>query len=479
MKKERLRDIHSEAVYKPRTHVSIQKGGMSATLIHDILSGGGHLHSGVVKRSQTPKGAERVRIESMILSNLEPCPYIVKFKDSGHDSETNYLLMEHMKGRPLSMISDFHFYNKMVIPKAVLASMFIDMASALDYAQTHAVTLEDSDGNKRTYTRGIIHRDIKPGNIFATLPGMVKIFDWDLAAPVDDPGQNPFPRDPETDEIKISGTPLFMVEKAFYGQELTLADDVTAMHNSIAYMACYYNNNLPHAGNEDQVCSVPAIMVHLSELRPSEDRKNGIDPHNIADIVAHIDQDLGSIIREGMVYNESKRPSPAATKRELERWYTAHYPHLAADRHGLVGAYILNVLSLDKQVMMVQAGYDLQLTFPDLGTALDNSYSEKMVKIDDDGKAIGEGPHVMVFLDITDEEKTQESANALSRIMCYGDYVQGQETPFLLGPNALELLNTLFEKNLEDYKTPLNYTHFAKTAITAGENPLFYGLKQK
>src|SRR4030095_7093914 len=69
---------------------------------------------------------------------------------------------------------------------------------------------------------GVVHRDVKPGNIVLT-PGGARVVDFGLAAPRSEPDR-PWGEDAE-DELR-GGTPAFVAPEVFAGDDATPAADV-------------------------------------------------------------------------------------------------------------------------------------------------------------------------------------------------------------------------------------------------------------
>ncbi|HXH72075.1 MAG TPA: protein kinase [Mariprofundaceae bacterium] len=89
-------------------------------------------------------------------------PNIVTIYDAGEEHDLAYIAMEYLDGQPLS---DFTRSNKL-LPVPTVLDIIAQVASGLDYA----------------YKQGIVHRDIKPGNImYNQKSGVVKITDFGIA----------------------------------------------------------------------------------------------------------------------------------------------------------------------------------------------------------------------------------------------------------------------------------------------------------
>ncbi len=103
---------------------------------------------------------ERFRREAQAAANLSH-PNIVPVFDWGEDSGTYFIVMEFVDGRPLSSI----LKTAGSLSAERTADVGSHVAAALGYAHKH----------------GVIHRDVKPGNVLITDEGQVKVTDFGIA----------------------------------------------------------------------------------------------------------------------------------------------------------------------------------------------------------------------------------------------------------------------------------------------------------
>src|SRR5580658_1065405 len=103
---------------------------------------------------------ERFRREAQAAANLSH-PNIVPVFDWGEDDGSYFIVMEYVEGRPLSAV----LRDPQRLPPRQIATIAAGVAAALAFAHRH----------------GVVHRDVKPGNVLITPDGDVKVTDFGIA----------------------------------------------------------------------------------------------------------------------------------------------------------------------------------------------------------------------------------------------------------------------------------------------------------
>ncbi|MFH1156351.1 MAG: protein kinase [Pseudomonadota bacterium] len=141
---------------------------------------------------------------------------IVKVYDIEERYQTIFIIMELLEGNSLEEILE----NGTTLPYPKAVDYLAQLCAGLKYA----------------HTRGIIHQDIKPANIFITHGDTVKILDFGLACPV------------AARNIDLPGTPFYMAPEQIEMEPIDERSDIYAlgitMYEAITGQRPYPEDNL-------------------------------------------------------------------------------------------------------------------------------------------------------------------------------------------------------------------------------------------
>ncbi|HET9319325.1 MAG TPA: protein kinase [Bryobacteraceae bacterium] len=169
--------------------------------------------------SSNPQLRERFEREAKAISSLSH-PHICPLYDVGQQDGVDFLVMEHLEGETLA-----HRLKKGPLAAEQVLQYAIQITDALDTAHRH----------------GVIHRDLKPGNIMLTKTG-AKLLDFGLAkvrAAEAAAGMTALPTQttPLTGEGTILGTLQYMAPEQLEGAEADARTDIFALGTVIYEMA--------------------------------------------------------------------------------------------------------------------------------------------------------------------------------------------------------------------------------------------------
>ena len=146
-------------------------------------------------------------------------PNITTIHDVGEEGGRDYIAQEFLTGRPLNEI-----LAERTLPLAELAHIAVPLADALEYA----------------HERGVIHRDLKPGNVIVTDRGHAKLLDFGLAKVLrgeDDPTQPAEQSTTLTISGAVFGTPSAMSPEQALGKPVDTRADVFCFGSLLYEMA--------------------------------------------------------------------------------------------------------------------------------------------------------------------------------------------------------------------------------------------------
>ena len=169
--------------------------------------------------SSDPEGRRRFEREARTISQISH-PNICALYDVGREGETDYLVMEYLEGETLA-----DRLARGALPLEQALRFGIAIAEALDRAHRH----------------GVVHRDLKPGNVMLTKTG-VKLLDFGLAKAMEPAAAAPnitaLPTQANlTQEGTILGTVQYMAPEQLEGREADARTDIFALGAVLYEMA--------------------------------------------------------------------------------------------------------------------------------------------------------------------------------------------------------------------------------------------------
>lgn len=159
---------------------------------------------GGLSPDEAAKAKQKVTREGRIAARLQH-PHAIMVYDVAEDSGQPYLIMEYLPSRSLADV----LAEQGSLPPAEVARIGADTADAL--AAAHAA--------------GVVHRDIKPGNVLLGENGLVKITDFGISRAVEDVTG--------TLTSAIIGTPAFLAPEVARGDRASFASDVYSLGSTL------------------------------------------------------------------------------------------------------------------------------------------------------------------------------------------------------------------------------------------------------
>jgi serine/threonine protein kinase len=225
------------------------------------------------ERGQDPG---RLEDEALTIARLNH-PNIVALYDVFRDEEAIHLVMELLDGQPLSRLlnpmvevselgelgavldreaSEILPTRPRIVADRWLCEIGIAVARALDYA----------------HSRGVLHRDVKPGNIVITNDHHIKLLDFSIARDADKSGGG------RTATGTIFGTVAYMSPEQVLGQQLDGRTDIYSLGCTLFHCA---TGRVPYDDPND----ITVCMNHVNAEVPDPRLVNPMLRDNIGRVI--------------------------------------------------------------------------------------------------------------------------------------------------------------------------------------------------
>src|SRR2546426_8006799 len=262
----RPEDLQGQTLGHYRIVRQVGYGGMSTVFLAEDINLGREVAVKVFwpRPGETKDFLRRFSREARVLAQLDH-PNILPVYDFGEQDGHAYLVMPFMGGGSLKDLLKV----RQLLPPAEAIRLTTEVLNALQYA----------------HERGLIHRDIKPGNMLLKSDGKLMLCDFGLVKVYSAEGENksPFETASETGPA-ITGTPEYMPPEQIHGQP-SPASDIYAVGVVLYEMLTGVR---PFTANS--VMSV--LMKQLNEQpRPLRQINPGISPQLESVVLRALDKD--------------------------------------------------------------------------------------------------------------------------------------------------------------------------------------------
>lgn len=224
---------------------SIGQGGMGQVFKAEHSMMGRVVAIKVLPKSRSTDDAiANFQREIRTLANLDH-PNLVRAYDAGHDGKVHFLVTEFVPGTTLRYL----VRNGGDMDEQDAATLVRDVARGLGHA----------------HQCGLVHRDVKPGNIMVTPEGMVKVLDLGLAGFLQEELDLHGSAANDSKKGRIVGTADYLAPEVIEGNPATAASDIYGLGCTLYYAV---TRKVPFPGGN----SVKKCHQHLSE-RPMDPRR--------------------------------------------------------------------------------------------------------------------------------------------------------------------------------------------------------------
>jgi serine/threonine protein kinase len=239
---------------------------------YEMISRLGAGGMGVVYRARDIRLKRDVAIKVLSAGSLADADRKRRFVQEAHPASS--LNHAHIVGiYDIDQVDGIDIIAMEYLPGKSLAEIL--WGKPLPVADVVRYAIQIADAMAAAHAAGIVHRDIKPGNIMVSIQGQVKVLDFGLAKLAE-------PREPDTptDTGWIGGTPAYMSPEQARGEKVDARSDIFSFGAVLYEML----TGRPAFRRESNSESVAAIL--RDDPEPVSHAAPGV-PHDLDRLVSH------------------------------------------------------------------------------------------------------------------------------------------------------------------------------------------------
>ena len=237
-------------------------------------------------------GEQRFQFEGRVLARLNH-PNIARLLDAGvAEVSQPYLVLEYVEGEPIDA-----YCERVGLDVEARVKLFLGVLQAVAHAHSNL----------------IVHRDIKPGNVFVKSDGTVKLLDFGIAKLMDDDSEAA----QMTRASAIALTPQYAAPEQLLGQSISTATDVYAL-GLLLYLLLTGKHPVPQ-GTRSSAALMHAVLTEEPPRASSAVEITAVRARSL-------EGDLDNILHKAMKKNPAERYASVEAFADDLRRYLADEP---------------------------------------------------------------------------------------------------------------------------------------------------------